>query len=191
MPLYPAVFLDRDGVIIANRADYVKSLAEVQFLPGALAALARLAASPARIVIVTNQSAIGRGLVSAAIADTISHHVVQQVAAAGGRIDGVYVCPHTPDAGCACRKPRPGLLLRAAAELGLDLPASTLIGDAVSDLRAAHAAGAGAILVRTGLGQARDLAAAGLSGVPVVDDLAAAVEHLLAQRLWPVTRDQE
>jgi D-glycero-D-manno-heptose 1,7-bisphosphate phosphatase len=95
-------------------------------------------------------------------------------------VDGVYVCPHRPEASCACRKPAPGLLLRAAAELGLDLDASLMIGDALSDVQAGLAAGARPALVLTGRGadQAPLLAAAGLSAVPIAADLAVALSVL-------------
>lgn len=181
--LRPAVFLDRDGVIIQNRADYVKSLAEVEFLPGALAAVARLASLGGLVVIVTNQSAIDRGVLSPGAAEAINQHVLAQVQAVGGRVDGIFVCPHRPEAGCACRKPRPGLLLQAAERLGIDLAASVMIGDAVSDLEAGRAAGTQAMLVRTGrgAGQALELPAAGLAHVPVVADLAEAVARLAAR----------
>src|SRR5262245_47750107 len=148
--LKPAIFLDRDGVIIENRADYVKSIAEAHFLPGALAALAQAARLDARIVVVTNQSAVGRGLLTELGLQAINAHVHAAIVAAGGRIDGWYYCPHHPDAGCDCRKPKPGMLLAAAADLHIDLPASFMVGDAISDMIAGHAAGAQAILVGTG-----------------------------------------
>lgn len=175
-----AVFLDRDGVIIENRSDYVKTLAEAQVLPGALAALAELAQRDVAVIIATNQSAIGRGVVSAEMVKAINAELVRQIEVAGGRVDAVYVCPHAPEAGCDCRKPAPGMLLAAAADLALDLGASVFIGDAVSDALAAQAAGARAVLVRTGLGagEALKLAAAGLAGVPVVADLAEALESV-------------
>lgn len=181
--LRPAILLDRDGVILENRDDYVKTLDEARFTPGALAALARLAASGHPIVIVTNQSGIGRGLIAPATAEAISQMLLQRVEAAGGRIDGVYVCPHAPEAGCACRKPAPGLLLAAASALDLDLAESVLIGDAVSDVLAGQAVGARSILVRTGRGAQEALALAATpagAGVPVVADLAAAVDVALA-----------
>jgi D-glycero-D-manno-heptose 1,7-bisphosphate phosphatase len=170
--------MDRDGVIIENRADYVKSIDEVHFIPGVLAALAGAARLPCRLVIVTNQSLIGRGLIDLEAAGRINEFVVQRLAAAGGRVDGVYVCPHRPDAGCDCRKPAPGLLRQAAAELAIDLAASVMIGDAVSDILAGQHAGARAILVRTGRGQGQssEMAAAGLAGVPIVADLAEALQ---------------
>jgi D-glycero-D-manno-heptose 1,7-bisphosphate phosphatase len=169
--------MDRDGVIIENRADYVKSLDEVHFIPGALAALAGAARLDCRLVIITNQSVIGRGLIDSQTAGRISDFVVQRLVAAGGRVDGVYVCPHQPGDGCDCRKPAPGLLRRAAAELGIDLAASVMIGDALTDVQAGQSAGARAILVRTGRGQDQwaELAPAGLDSVPVVADLAEAL----------------
>ncbi len=185
-PHRPAVFLDRDGVIIENRADYVKSVAEVRFISGALAALARLAAYDCAIVIITNQSPIGRGLVTAAVSDTINAYVRQQIVQAGGRLDGLYVCPHTPLAGCACRKPQPGLLLDAQAALGLDAAASVMIGDAVTDVLAGQRAGAQAMLVLTGRGrqQAPELARAGLAAVPVAADLPAALAAWVDKAVW-------
>src|SRR5688572_5747103 len=118
--LRPAVFLDRDGVINENRANYVRVVDHVRFIPGALAAVARLAQLECAIVVVTNQSSIGRGLVTLAVSDAINAHVREHIERAGGRVEAFYVCPHAPDEGCACRKPEPGLLVGAAADLGLD-----------------------------------------------------------------------
>ncbi len=181
LPLRSAVFLDRDGVIIENRADYVKTLSEIKFIRGAVEALARLAKTDWLIVIVTNQAAIGRHIITRDTAEAINRNVVQAVVAAGGRVDGVYVCPHTPDDGCACRKPAPGLLLQAAAELGIALEASVMIGDAVSDVRAALAAGAKPIFLLTGLAERLEveLAQARQLNAAIYPDLAAAVNDLL------------
>ncbi len=149
----PALFLDRDGVIIQNRPDYIRRWSQVHLFPWALDALASLAASPRRIVIITNQSAIGRGIVPAERVDEINRRLVGKIEKAGGRIDGIYVCPHTPEAGCDCRKPQPGLLFRAALELNLDLGKSILIGDALEDIEAGRRAGVPVCaLVRTGRG---------------------------------------
>jgi len=148
-----AVFLDRDGVINENRPEYVKSWDEFRFLPGALASLARLARSPFAIVVLSNQSAINRGLVSRSEVDAINGRMVRQVEASGGRVDGVYVCPHRPDEGCSCRKPEPGLLHQAAAELAIDLNSSYLVGDALDDMQAGLKSRCIPLLVLTGRGQ--------------------------------------
>ncbi len=168
-------------MILEHRDDYVKSLAEAIIMPAALAALARLATSPYRIVIVTNQALVGRGIIPLAVAEAINQWTVDEIRKAGGRIDAAYLCPHHPDAGCACRKPQPGMLLEAAADLHLDLARSMMIGDAISDLQAGLAAGAQPVLVRTGRGQeqAERLHSNGLSQSPVYDDLAEAVQAIL------------
>jgi D-glycero-D-manno-heptose 1,7-bisphosphate phosphatase len=184
-PPRPAVFLDRDGVLNENRADHVRTWEQVVFLPGVFEAMQRLAGSPFVVVVVTNQSAVGRGLMSAQTLATINQGIVQQVQQAGGRIDALYACPHGPDAGCPCRKPRPGMLLQAAQDLAIDLERSYLVGDAVSDVEAGLAAGCRPILVRTGRGekQMAGLVANGLEDVPVMADLGAAVAWILGQEL--------
>ena len=130
----PAIFLDRDGVIIENHPDYVRSWDDVIFYPQALSALAQICQSPYAIVLITNQSAVGRGIISINMAWAINQQLVDVVQQSGGRIDGVYMCPHAPWEGCDCRKPKPGLFLQAAQELGLDLGRSLMIGDALTDL---------------------------------------------------------
>lgn len=180
--MQPAVFLDRDGVIIENRPEYVRGWEDVEFLPGSLVALAWLAPLPYRIVIVTNQAGIGRGLLSQARVAEINCRLVNRIESAGGRVDGVYVCPHKPEDGCACRKPQPGLILQATEELDIDLRQSILIGDNLSDIGAGQAARVGQIaLVRTGLGEkfARQLASSGFADIPVFDDLAQALDSLI------------
>lgn len=178
----PAIFLDRDGVINENRPDYVKSWAEFVFLPGALEALAMLGRLSWPVIVVSNQSAIGRGIVGQEVVDEINGRMVAAVEAAGGRIDGVLYCPHRPDEGCACRKPRPGLLLLAAERFGLDLAASHLIGDAESDILAAQAVGCRAILVKSGRGaeQLALLRQRHVDGYLVAEDLADAAGWILA-----------
>jgi D-glycero-D-manno-heptose 1,7-bisphosphate phosphatase len=179
----PALFLDRDGVIIENRMDYVKALGEMKFIPGALEALARVTRHGERIVIVTNQSAVGRGLLTHLTLEAIHRSLLEHITAAGGRIDSIYVCPHHPDDQCDCRKPAPGLLLRAARELGIDLSASVLIGDNLTDVLAARAVGVRPILVNTGLGATQPLSGVTAS-VLRCHDLAHAVETLLHSG-WP------
>ena len=178
---WPALFLDRDGVLVENRPDYVRQWSDAVILPGVAAELARLNPSPLRIVIVTNQSAVGRGLITHAQAESINRALVDEIVAAGGRVDGVYMCPHAPEDGCSCRKPRPGLLLEAARDLSIDLAGSILIGDAESDLQAGRAAGIRRnILVRTGRGRDEAIArsASGNDAVPVYDDLVQALRAL-------------
>ena len=153
LPLRKAVFLDRDGVINENRRDYVKSWDQFEFLPGALASLRRLANTPYAIVVLSNQSAINRGLVSWAEVNAINDRMLREIKQAGGRIDGVYVCPHCPDEACDCRKPKPGLLYQAADELGIDLASSYLVGDALCDMQAALTARCVPLLVLTGRGK--------------------------------------
>lgn len=148
-----AIFLDRDGVINHNRSDYVKSWAEFQFLPHSLTALRILANLAVSIVVISNQSPIGRGLITNADVDDIHEQMQAQITAHGGRIDGIYYCPHHPDDNCTCRKPQPGLLIAAASELDLDLQHSYFVGDAATDVAAALAAGCQPILVRTGRGE--------------------------------------
>ena len=172
-----AVLLDRDGVINVERADYVKSWQELQLLAGVLAALRRLAALPVPIAVITNQSAIGRGLVTAATVTAIHTQLSQLVGAAGGRLDGFFVCPHHPTANCNCRKPKPGLLQQAAHHFSFDLTHALFIGDAITDFEAARAAGCHAILVRSGRQGAR-LADffTHAPAPPIVADLAAAID---------------
>jgi len=182
--MFPAVFLDRDGVIIENVHTYVRSWDDVAFLPGSLEALARLAAGPYKVVMVTNQSAVGRGILQLAQAEAINVRIVETIHQLGGRVDGAYICPHGPQDGCDCRKPLPGLLLRAAAELDIDLANSIMVGDALTDLQAGQAAGVKrSFLVLTGRGQeqAALLGAAQLASGGVFPDLAA----VLAEWLTP------
>jgi D-glycero-D-manno-heptose 1,7-bisphosphate phosphatase len=180
--MHPALFLDRDGVVIENRPDYIRSWSDVSIFPQALPALARLRFTPYKIVLVTNQSAVGRGLVSMDIVEGINRRLVHEIELAGGRIDGVFTCPHAPTENCNCRKPRPGLIYQATRALELDLIHSILIGDALSDLEAARAAGIPRYaLVLTGRGsqqfslpQATDLAP-----FPIYTDLATALNELI------------
>jgi D-glycero-D-manno-heptose 1,7-bisphosphate phosphatase len=151
--VYPAIFLDRDGVIIENRPDYVRRWEDVHFYPQALEALASIRNSRYKIVIVTNQSPVGRGLISLETVMKIQQRIVETITLHGGRIDGSFICPHAPQDHCECRKPKPGLFYQAAEALNLDLGASYLIGDALSDVLAGQAAGlAQVVMVRTGRG---------------------------------------
>ncbi len=182
--MHPALFLDRDGVIIENRDNYIRSWEDVSVFTPALEALARAAGTPYKIVLVTNQSAVGRGIISLEIAQDINRRLVQVIERAGGRIDGVFLCPHAPQDHCDCRKPQPGLIFQAAQALSLDLSRSILIGDSLSDLQAGLAAGVRLVaLVRTGLGAGQALSpeAARTAPFPVFDSLDEALTTLLPQ----------
>ncbi len=149
----PAVYLDRDGVLNRNRADHVKDWKEFRFLPGTLRALNLLARLDLPIVVITNQAIINRGIVPVDAIHDLHARMIEQVRRANGRIDHVYYCPHRPDERCDCRKPEPGLLLRSAAELNVDLCRSVFVGDAISDIIAGKRAGCGTVLVRSGRGR--------------------------------------
>ena len=147
------IFLDRDGVINENRADYVKSWGEFSFLPGSREAIAQLTRAGHRIVVCTNQAGVGRGIILMETVHEIHYRMMAAIHEVGGEVEGVYFCPHDKDEGCGCRKPRPGMLLRARDELGLDMHDAVFIGDCITDIRAGLAAGVRAILVLSGLGR--------------------------------------
>ena len=174
------IILDRDGTINEDRDDFVKSPDEWVPLPGALEAIARLNHAGWHTVIATNQSGIGRGTFDMATLNAMHLKMNQLLAKQGGRIDAVFFCPHAPDAGCACRKPRPGMLLEIAARFNAALAEVPVIGDSPRDLQAASAAGARSVLVLTGKGE-QTLKAGGLpEGTEIHQDLAAAAMALAA-----------
>ena len=177
--MFRAIFLDRDGVLIENRSEYVREWSHVKIFPRALEALSNL--HDYKIVIVTNQSGIGRGLIPLEIAHEINNQLIEVIKENKGRIDGVFMCPHTPNDQCSCRKPKPGLLLQAAKELSLDLRRSWMIGDAWSDLLAGKAAGVrGVALVKTGRGSEQLLQPQpkGLSNYFIFNDLSDALRAI-------------
>jgi D-glycero-D-manno-heptose 1,7-bisphosphate phosphatase len=152
-PYSPAkfIFLDRDGVINRDSATYVKSWDEFEFLPGSLAALKKLTAAGYRIIIITNQSIIGRKWVLPETLEDIFTRMRAEIEAAGGRIHDVFFCPHTPEDGCDCRKPETGLIEKAARTYHIDLAATTMVGDSAKDILCARKAGCKqAVLVKTG-----------------------------------------
>ena len=175
------VVLDRDGVINRDRADYVKTPAELVFLPGSLDAIAALGRAGFGIVVATNQSGVGRGLFSIADLDAIHDRLRADVSAAGGHLVGIFACPHAPDAGCTCRKPRPGLLERISHWAGIEPAQMVVVGDSARDLEAARGAGARAVLVRTGHGEHTLQQGSGSIDVPVFADLAAFARHWIGQ----------
>ncbi|HMA66259.1 MAG TPA: HAD-IIIA family hydrolase [Desulfosalsimonadaceae bacterium] len=137
----PAVFLDRDGVINRDSPDYIKSWSEFEFLPGVLDALAELTRREYAIYVISNQSAVGRGLISPAELERIFDGMRRVIASHGGRITDVFSCPHRPDEGCACRKPRPGLIAEACRRHPVDLCRAVMVGDSARDVACARNAG--------------------------------------------------
>ena len=147
------VFLDRDGVINRNRDnDYVKSWREFEFLPNALEAIRLLTDAGYQLIIVTNQSCINKGILSASALNDIHRKMVAEIESAGGRIRAIYYCPHRDDENCACRKPEPGMLVQAASEHEIDVDDTYLIGDLSRDIQAGNQFGAYSLLVLTGNG---------------------------------------
>ncbi len=179
-----AVFLDRDGVINRDSPDYVTAWEDFEFLPGSLSAIAALSAAAIDVIIVTNQSALARGLMTPNTLADIHRCLTSAVAERGGRIRAILHCPHHPDDLCGCRKPAPGMILQAQARFGLDLKRSVMIGDRATDVACGRQAGCGGtILVRSGLHDERpQLQQMGIAPDLIVDDLAAAVSALLDRR---------
>ena len=178
----PALFLDRDGVIIENRSNYVRTWSDVAIYPQAIEALIKVKPTGYKTIIITNQSAVSRGLISPEIAQEINSRLIEEIQSAGGRIDGIFMCPHAPHENCACRKPQPGLILEAADSLSLDLNRSILVGDALSDIMAGQSAGVGKnVLVRTGRGNAQSAIplASQIHPFLIYDTLAEALSELI------------
>ena len=173
------IILDRDGVINKDSKEFIKSPEEWEPIPGSIDAIARLTHAQYHIVLASNQSGLARGLFDINALNRINQKMHREVAKVGGRIDAIFYCPHGPDDGCVCRKPKPGLLIDIAERLKTDLANVPIIGDSFRDIQAAQAVGARAILVRTGNGKATEKRGEGLDGVEVYSDLASAVEVLL------------
>jgi D-glycero-D-manno-heptose 1,7-bisphosphate phosphatase len=170
------VLIDRDGVINRNRPDHVKSWAEFEFLPGAMDALVYLAQRGWRVVVVTNQAIVERGLLSEAELSALHSRLAAEIASQGGELAAVFSCPHRPEAGCACRKPEPGLLLGAAEAFTLDEWGDVIfIGDDWTDLQAAENAGCRSLLVLSGRVSEWTAAQLPTSCLGVAPDLFAAV----------------
>lgn len=171
--------LDRDGVINYDSSEFVKSPDEWIALPGSLEAIARLNHAGWRVVIATNQSGLSRGLFDLDTLNAMHQKMRAQLAAVGGHIDAIFICPHGPDDHCSCRKPLPGLFLDIQQRYDLNLEHCVSVGDSLRDLQAAHAAGCHTTLVLTGNGtktQQHTLPA----GTLIHSDLAATVNYWLA-----------
>ena len=166
--------LDRDGVINKDSREFVKSPAEWLPLPGSIEAIAKLSRAGYTVAVASTQSGLARGLFDRAALRAMHRKLRRLVAAEGGKVDRIVVCPHGPDDGCDCRKPMPGLLTRLARHFGTSLDDVQVVGDSLRDLQAAASAGAQPVLVRTGNGEKtlRELPDE-LRHVPVYRDLAA------------------
>ncbi|MEJ2528626.1 MAG: D-glycero-beta-D-manno-heptose 1,7-bisphosphate 7-phosphatase [Gammaproteobacteria bacterium] len=147
------IVLDRDGVINHDSDAYIKNPDEWLPIAGSLEAIARLSQAGYRLLVATNQSGVARGLFDLERLNAIHQKMESAIQQHGGRLDGIYYCPHGPNDNCACRKPRPGLLLQMERELGIDLQQSLVVGDSLRDLQAAIAVGAKPVLVLTGKGR--------------------------------------
>ena len=175
----PLIILDRDGVINHDSDNFIKSPAEWEPIEGSLEAIARLNHAGYRVVVITNQSGIARGLFDVDTLSRIHAKMRRMLTHVGGTLEAILYCPHGPDDDCACRKPKAGNFIELAERLRVKLDDAPAMGDSLRDLQAAQAAGARPILVKTGKGE-RTLAEGNLpDNVEVYDDLAAAVSALL------------
>lgn len=184
VPIPRLVIVGRDGILNVYREDHVKSPDEWQPVPGALEAVARLNHAGWHTVVATNQAGIGRGMIDMASINAVHLHMMQRLAAVGGRVDAVFFCPHTPEEDCDCRKPKPGLMRQIALRYGIDLRTVPMVCDTVRDLHAARSAGCEPHLVRSG--RAAELTDAQVAeivalvpGTEVHDSLGAFVDFLL------------
>jgi D-glycero-D-manno-heptose 1,7-bisphosphate phosphatase len=190
MHLTKLVILGRDGILNEYREGHVTAPEEWVPVPGALEAVARLNHAGWHVTVATNQSGIGRGMIDMSAVNAVHAHLYRQLQLVGGRIDAVFLCPHTPEEDCSCRKPKPGMLLDVGRRYGIDLAQVPMVGDTARDLIAAAAAGCQPHLVRSG--RAATLGAeqveALLTQVPGARThatLAAFVDHLLQRDAQP------
>lgn len=174
------VILDRDGVINHDSAEFIKNPDEWVPIAGSLEAIARLNQAGYNVVLATNQSGVGRGLLDIATLCAIHDKMHLALAHAGARVEAVFYCPHAQDAGCSCRKPKPGMLEDIARRFNVDLTAAPCVGDSLRDLQAAASVGAQPILVLTGKGKQTQAAGGLPPRTQIHADLAAAVKAIVA-----------
>jgi D-glycero-D-manno-heptose 1,7-bisphosphate phosphatase len=177
------VILDRDGVLNreAEGGGYVRGPSEFHWLPGALEGLAMLRRAGLRLTVVTNQSGVGRGLMTLQQLAAVHARMQEDATAHEAALDAVLFCPHAPEEGCSCRKPAPGLIEAAIERSGIPAADSIVVGDDERDLEAAARAGVAAVLIRTGKG-GRTEARLGDAGVPAYDDLLQLARAIVANR---------
>ena len=179
----PAVFLDRDGTI-AEEVGYLNHISRFHMFPFAARAIRQLNRAGLPVIVITNQSGVGRGYFPESLVTDVHDLMTTELAKEGAHIDALYYCPHKGDDACACRKPKPGMLEEAAREHGLDLRRSFVVGDRYGDIELARRAGARAILVRTGYGEGEiQWHSAGWPAPPdfIAADLAAAAKWIVSQ----------
>lgn len=172
----PCIFFDRDGTLIEER-NYMSDPEQAVLIPGAAEAVRMARAAGYLAVVLTNQSGVGRGYFSMEDVEAVHRRIEEMLAAEGARLDGIYICPHAPEEDCGCRKPRTGLVERAARELDIDLARSWMIGDKAADIELAANAGMKSVLVMTGYGEA---SASGVSATLSARNVLSAVEKVLA-----------
>lgn len=180
------VFLDRDGVINRDSDGFIKRVAEFVFIPRSLDAIRLLTESGFEVIVISNQSGVGRGIISSEGLSAIHRHLIKTVETHGGRIKSIFFCPHRPEDDCDCRKPKPGLIWKARDTYGISLSKAAMIGDKAIDIDCGRRAGCQkAILVRTGHGEAaaRELAERGLPVDFLAADLYEAARYLLSSPL--------
>jgi D-glycero-D-manno-heptose 1,7-bisphosphate phosphatase len=183
-----AAFIDRDGTLI-EEAGYLSSLDRLEFFPYSIDAVRQLNRAGFAIVVITNQAGIARGIVTEGFVATAHRHISERLERGGARVDGYYHCPHHPEGtverfriSCECRKPQPGLIRRAAADLDIDVARSFTIGDRWNDVQAGRAAGTATVLVRSGYGAAEEREPKPeVQADAVVDNLAAATAWILTR----------
>lgn len=180
MRLRPAVLLDRDGVLNADSDEYVKSWEEYHLYPGALEALRQFHDAGLEVYLVTNQAGIGRGVFPYRNLLDIFIRLRLSAHHAGGQIHGIAFCPHRQDEGCACRKPRTGMLLKLAAKYGLDLSRSIMVGDSFTDIQVARKVGCATVFLRTRGSERVTEHLARCAPDHLADSLAAAAPFILA-----------
>jgi D-glycero-D-manno-heptose 1,7-bisphosphate phosphatase len=176
------VILDRDGVINYNSDAYIKTPDEWMPIPGSLDAIARLQQAGFTLVVASNQSGVGRGLIKLPDLEAIMSKMLAAIEAAGGKLAGIFYCPHVQDDHCDCRKPKPGLLRQIEKQFGVSVKGMPAIGDSLRDLEAAQTVGARAILVRTGNGEQTLKQLGTPENIEIYTDLAAAATQLIRER---------
>jgi D-glycero-D-manno-heptose 1,7-bisphosphate phosphatase len=176
----PAVFLDRDGTLI-EEVNYLSRVEDVRLFPFSARAVQLLKENGFLVIVVTNQSGIGRGIYTEAAMQAIHEKIQEEV---GGLIDAFYFCPHLPCDGCACRKPAIGMIESAMTEFDIDLENSWMVGDKKTDVETALAAGLRGALVLTGYGCHHQTSVAGLP-IFIAEDFGTAIEHLLEDKSRP------